>query len=82
MNTKKIGNTTYKRNEDGDWEEKITNTITRIYPCCGWIDCDFFSTTSNDKERHEEYVNHERTVHANFFEKIVEETRQENKETS
>jgi len=81
MNTKKIGNTTYKRNKDGDWVVRI-GQYKLTFPCCDYIGCDFFSTTSNDKERQEEYENHERTVHANFFKKLLEETRQESKETS
>ena len=81
MNTKKIGNTTYKRNEDLDWEEKINNKITLIYPCCDYIDCDFFSIKKNRAEYKKEVREHKRKVHG--VETIfVDEQRQENEETS
>ena len=54
---------TYKRNKDGDWEEKVTKTISRIWPCCIYMDCDFFSTKKKQAEYKKEVEEHRRKVH-------------------
>ena len=53
---------TYKRNKDGDWEEKIGHYII-TFPCCDYIDCDFFSTKKKRAEYKKEVREHKRKVH-------------------